>query len=123
MILADASIWIQYLRSPDAAIDLLLDEGEITAHPFVVAEIALGSIRDRGATLWKLDRLPRVAVARHADVRRLIESRRLYARGVGYVDVHLVASCLIGENLRLWSRDRRLNEVAEDLGVRYAEGQ
>ena len=86
-------------------------------HPFVIAELALGSLKDRGRTLALLDRLPQVRVAQGQEVRVAIEARRLYGLGIGLVDAHLIASVFIGSPMRLWTRDKRLRKVAERLEI------
>lgn len=94
-----------------------LNRGEIEVHPFVVAELALGSLRDRKNTLGLLDLLPQVRVAQLAEVRSLIEARRLCGLGIGLVDAHLIASILISSPTLLWTRDKPLRKVAERLGI------
>jgi len=86
-------------------------------HPFVTAEMALGSIRDRARTLLYFDLLPQCQMAQLVEVRQLIEARALYAKGVGLVDANLLASCLLTPGTQLWTRDAALIEVAKDLGV------
>jgi predicted nucleic acid-binding protein len=82
----------------------------------VIAEIALGSLSDRGV-LGLLDGLPSLPVAEADEVRALIEMRRLFGRGIGYVDAALVASCLLVPGTGIRTRDRRLEAVAVELGV------
>ena len=94
-----------------------LNRGEIVVHPFIPAELALGSLRDRVQTLALLDRLPQVRVARLDEVRALIEVRRLHALGIGLIDAHLIASILINPPTLLWTRDKQLRRVAERLGI------
>ena len=117
MILADTSVWIDHLRSGDKEMRGLLDQGQIVIHPFIVAELALGSIRDRTKTLALLDLLPQVRVARLNELRLTIEARHLYNLGIGLTDAHLIASVLIASPTRLWTRDKRLRAVAENLGI------
>ena len=118
MILADTSIWVDHLRSGDAELGRLLERGEIVSHPFVVAEIALGSLRARGKVMGLLlDGLASLSVARVSEVRALVEARRLFGRGIGFVDASLVASCLLTPGTTLWTRDRRLGAVAAELGT------
>ena len=117
MILADTSIWIDHLKVGDAALRDRLSAGGIVCHPFVVAEIALGSLRDRDGVLGLLDRLPTLPVADAEEVRTLIEARQLFSRGIGFVDVSLIAACLLVPGTTLWTRDRRLAAVASDVGL------
>jgi hypothetical protein len=86
-------------------------------HPCIVAELSLGSLRQRAKTLAALDDLPSARIARLDEVRHLIELRALYGRGIGLVDVHLLGSTLINPGCRLWTLDRRLRLAAEELGV------
>jgi len=117
VILADSSIWIEFFRSgcPEMAKQIL--EGQIVMHPFVVAELALGSLRDRRKTLEDLDGLPRVEVAYLDEVRGMIEVHGLYSKGIGLTDAHLLASCLITAGTQLWTRDLRLRGIAQLLNV------
>jgi predicted nucleic acid-binding protein len=117
LILADTSIWIDHLRSGNKQLRTLLDQGQIVIHPFIIAEIALGSLRERAKTLVLLDLLPQVRVARLSEVRLLIEARRLYSLGVGLTDAHLIASAFINSPALLWTRDKRLRKAAEGLGI------
>jgi len=95
----------------------LLNEGQIVIHPFVIAELALGSLRERTKTLALLDLLPQVRVAQLSELRLMIEARRLYSLGIGLTDAHLIASVFLNSPTRLWTRDKLLRKVAEALGV------
>lgn len=94
-----------------------LNQGQIVIHPFVVAELALGSLQDRTRTLALLDLLPQVQVAQLSEVRLTIEARRLYSLGIGLIDAHLIASVLINPPTLLWTRDQRLRKAAKGLGI------
>lgn len=94
-----------------------LTHGLIVIHPFITAELALGSLRDRVKTLGLLDRLPQVRVAHLDEVRALIEVRRLHSLGIGLIDAYLIASILINPPTLLWTRDKQLRRVAERLGI------
>jgi hypothetical protein len=117
MILADTGIWIDYFRRRDAKMRKLLADGQVATHPFIVAEIALGSLHDRRKTLSEMEALWEVKVARLAEVRRLIEVHALYSRGIGLIDVHLIASCLLTQGTQLWTRDFSLQKIAKSLGI------
>ena len=122
MILADTSIWIDYfrsgnLRSRNKELRKHLNEGQIVTHPSIIAELALGSLRERSRTLALLDLLPQVRVAQLSEVRRMIEARRLYSLGIGLTDAQLIASVFINPSTVLWTRDRRLRKAAEGLGI------
>jgi predicted nucleic acid-binding protein len=117
LILADTSIWIDHLRSENKEMRKHLGRGEIVIHPFIIAELALGSLQERAETLALLDRLPQVRVAQLSEVRLTIEARRLYNRGIGLIDAHLIASVFINPSTLLWTRDKQLRKVAEGFGV------
>jgi predicted nucleic acid-binding protein len=117
VILVDTSMWVDHLRRPDDDLKALLEKGLVCVHPVVTGELALGSIRDRQEFLTLLDALARTRVATEADVRHLVEARRLHGRGLGYGDAHLLASTLITPDCRLWTRDEALGAAAAELGV------
>jgi predicted nucleic acid-binding protein len=117
VILADTTIWIDHLRRRNAQMQGLLDSGQVLMHPFIVAELALGSFRDRAGTLATLDAILKVRVAQLSDVRQMIEVRQLYAKGIGLIDAHLIASCLITPRTKLWTRDNGLRGVAQAVGI------
>lgn len=94
-----------------------LGRGQIVIHPFITAELALGSLPDRSRTLSLLDLLPQVRVAQLSEVRSLLEARSLYGLGIGVIDAFLIASVLITSPTLLWTRAKRLREVAEGLGI------
>lgn len=117
MILADTSIWIEHLRSGNNELRKHLNQGQIVIHPFIIAELALGSLKDRTHTLALLDLLPQVRVAQLTEVRLAIEARRLYSLGLGLTDAHLLASVFINPPTLLWTRDKRLRRAAEALRI------
>lgn len=94
-----------------------LNQGNIVIHPFITAELALGSLQARAKTLALLDLLPQVRVAQLKEVRLAIEARRLYNMGIGLSDAHLIASVFINPCTLLWTRDKRLRKAAESLGI------
>ena len=122
MILADTSIWIDHLRGGDAVMTEQLERGSIAMHPFVLGEIALGSLKSRAELLQLLEALPGTLVAYDAEVMHMVDERALFGRGLGWVDVHLLAATLLTPGLRLWTRDRRLHAVAEEIGLASSPG-
>ena len=120
MILADVSIWIEFFRSRMPGLRTLLESRHVVMHPCVVAELALGSLHDRNLTLARLDSLPMLRIVDLYDVRRMIEARALWSKGIGLTDAHLLASCLISPGTLLWTLDVRLCQEAERLGIRAA---
>jgi len=117
VILADTSIWIDHLRSGNKELSKQLSQGNVAIHPFIIAELALGSLRERARTLALLDLLPHVRAAQQSEVRLMIETRRLYGLGIGLIDAHLIASVFINPYTLLWTRDKPLRKVADGLGV------
>jgi predicted nucleic acid-binding protein len=117
MILVDTSIWVDHLRSGDKALAALLDAGTVLTHPFVVGELALGSLHRREIILSALADLPRACVATDAEVLHFIDDRELFGRGIGYVDAHLLAAVRLTAGAQLWTNDKRLYGVADQLGM------
>ena len=117
MILADTSVWVDHFRSGDDELRKQLLNQHIVMHPFIVAELALGSLPQRVKTLSFLEQLPSLTVARLDEVRKLIEVRSLYTRGIGLIDTHLIASVFLNPSTVLWTRDKRLSDIAKALGI------
>lgn len=99
----------------------LLDEGFVLAHPFVIGELACGNLKNREEILSLLSALPAATVAAHEEALRLLSDRQLPGRGLGWIDVHLLASALLS-GATLWTRDRVLQATAAALGANYREG-
>lgn len=117
MILADTSIWIDHLRNSNPEMVKLLIGGQIVMHPFIVAEISLGSLHNRQERLDDMDALLELKVAQLTEVRHMIESHALYSKGIGLTDAHLIASCLMSPGTQLWTRDASMEKVARSLGI------
>jgi hypothetical protein len=117
MILVDTSVWIDHLRAGTAQLSRLLDTGMVLTHPFVIGEIALGSLRQREIVLSALSDLPLAAIARDTEVMHFIDRHKLSGCGIGYVDSHLLAAVRLTAGATLWTNDKRLNGVAVDLGL------
>lgn len=115
MILVDTSVWVDHFRQGDAKLIELLNANSVVMHPFVIGEIACGSLADRETTLDLLQSLPPAAVAETEEILAFIESQNLFGKGIGYVDVHLLASAALAR-IKLWTRDKRLLVVAGELG-------
>lgn len=120
MTLVDTSVWIDHLRRGDAELVAILSEGQVLAHPWIVGELACGNLQDRKLVLDLLRSLPSAPVASTDEVLFFIEKHALMGRGIGYVDVHLLAAARLA-GTRLWTRDKRLVVVADELGMAYKE--
>jgi predicted nucleic acid-binding protein len=119
MILVDSSVWIDHLHTTDETLFELLEQSTVSVHPMVIGELALGQIRDRSTVLSLLANLPSAEVAEHREVMDLIESHHLFGRGLSLIDAHLLASAAISSDTQLWTRDKRLDAAAADVGIAY----
>jgi predicted nucleic acid-binding protein len=95
VLLADTSVWISHLHRRDERLAAALEAGHVMMHPFVIGELACGSLRHREAMLADLDRLPAAVLASHAEALHLVTRYRLSGKGIGWIDVHLLASALL----------------------------
>ena len=118
MVLVDTSVWIAHLRHGNVGLETLLADSSVASHPFVIGELACGNLSNRAEILTLLQALPMVTHVEHEEVLRFVEDHHLMGKGLGYVDLHLVASALLS-NVPLWTRDKRLDNSARSLGVSY----
>lgn len=119
MILVDTSVWIDHLRSADAHLAKLLERGRVAVHDFVIGEIACGNLRNRKEILSLLSALPMSEDVTHDEALYFIERHRLMGRGIGFIDARLLAAASLN-TMQLWTRDKRLASIAQELGVSYA---
>jgi len=112
--LVDTSVWVNHLRRGDDELRALLDAGEVLCHPFIIGELACGSIAKRSEVLDLLKALPQSMIAEHDEVMHCLDEKLLYGRGLGWIDLHLLASAWLSK-ARLWTTDRPLKRAAEDL--------
>jgi predicted nucleic acid-binding protein len=118
MILVDTSIWIDHLRTGNRKLRSLLENAEVLARPFVVGELACGTLHNREEVLTLLQALPEAQAAEQEEVMRVVERERLYGRGMGWIDAHLVASARLS-SAALWTLDRRLSRIASALALAF----
>ena len=121
MILVDTSVWVDHLRRGDPGLVDLLERSVVAMHPFVVGEIACGNLRDRESILELLQDLPSAEVADTGEVLQFIARHALHGKGIGYVDVHLLASVALTEGAKVWTRDLKLHRIAAALGCAHPE--
>jgi predicted nucleic acid-binding protein len=114
MLLADTSVWVNHLRRSDPRLQQALLDDQILMHPFVLGELACGSLHKRASILSDLGELPMAISADHGEVLEFLERHRLYAKGIGWVDAHLLASAAL-TRCRLWTHDSRLGEASLKL--------
>ncbi len=117
MILVDTSVWIDHLRKGDTKLVKLLQDGSVLMHPFIIGEIACGSLSQRLMILNLLRDLPTALVAQDTEVMSFVDRHALHGRGIGYIDVHLLASTALTLGARLWTRDKRLHAIAVEKGL------
>ena len=117
MILVDTSVWIDHLRRGVAQLQQLLEQNAVLIHPFIVGELACGNLTRRREILEHLHNLPRSVVASDQEVLHFIETRQLMGQGVGYLDLHLLASVYLTEDAVIWTHDRKLAAVAAELSI------
>jgi predicted nucleic acid-binding protein len=115
-VLVDASVWIDHLHRPEPELVALLQSSEVVMHSAVLGELACGTLPNRRELLLLWSALPRAAEAWPVEALRLIEERRLWAKGLGWTDVLLIGSTLLSP-ARLWTRDRPLSRAAQELGL------
>lgn len=120
MILVDTSVWVDHLRKGDSAMRELLDQRRVLSHPMVIGELALGHLNPREQILALFHLIPRAVVASHPEVIQFISTHRLYGRGLGLVDAHLLAAVKLTPNASLWTRDKRLAGIARSLSVAHS---
>jgi len=116
MVLVDTSVWVSHLREGNDDLDRLLNDGEVACHPLIVGELACGNLKNRSEILSLLRSLPMAIEAEHEEVLQFIEKNRLMGRGLGYIDVHLMASSVLTKT-PLWTLDKQLNGVSAELGI------
>lgn len=117
MILVDTSIWIDHFNAADPLLMGLLADERVLAHAYVIGEISLGSQRERDVVLGALRDLPAVPIATAEEMFYLVEQAQLFNRGIGYVDTSLLASARLQPGVTIWTRDKRLEKVAGELGL------
>ena len=117
MILVDTNVWIDHFRAPDARMNAILDNGEVLTHPMVLGELACGNLARRDAMLQELNSLPIIRDAEHFEVMDFVEATGLMGRGIGFIDAHLLCAVSAAGDATLWTADRRLRQVSEELGL------
>jgi hypothetical protein len=117
MILVDTSVWIAHFRKGGSKLGELLGEALVMVHPFVMGELACGHLKNRARILSDLEALPSAVSATHQEVMRLVEVRKLWGLGIGWIDAHLLASALLS-NCQFWTLDGRLVRAAAAAGVK-----
>ncbi len=118
MVLVDTSVWVSHLRDRSVGLEKLLNGGDVICHPFIVGELACGNLKNRSEILSLLQALPMSVVAEHEEILEFIENNQLMGKGLGYIDVHLIASAVL-TGVPLWTFDKKLDEISKSLGMSY----
>jgi hypothetical protein len=121
MVLVDTSVWIRALagRAPFAAeLDRLLDLDEVSGHELVYGELLIGDRGGRRKLLAAYELIHQADLIPHGEIVRFVCERNLHGRGVGWIDIHLLAAALVG-HMRVWTADANFSAVAKELDVAY----
>lgn len=119
MVLIDTSVWVDHLQRGNAELADLLNRAQVLTHPFVIGELALGSLQQRSTILEALQNLPACTTATDAEVLNFIDANALHGIGIGYVDAHLLAATRLTPAAKLWTLDKRLQSAAARLGLSF----
>lgn len=117
MILADTSVWIDHIRRVNRTLVRRLDQGIVLSHPMIIGELAVGNLPRRDSFLTEMQELYSTEVASDAEVLAFIQRFRLFGLGIGYTDCHLLAATMLTPDATFWTLDRRLSQVAEQMGL------
>jgi len=118
MVLVDTSVWVMHLRQGRIGLDGLLDQGEVMCHPYIIGELACGNLNNRLEILSLLKTLPTALQSEHEEVMQFIENNSLMGKGLGYIDIHLLASAILSR-VPLWTLDKKLKQVSLRLEIAY----
>ena len=118
MVLVDTSIWVEHLRAGHSGLEALLEEGKVACHELIIGELACGFIKNRSEILALLKALPSVIEAEHDEAMRFIDRHRLMGKGLGFIDVHLMASAVLSDT-SLWTLDEMLKVESSRLGIAF----
>jgi len=118
VVLVDTSVWVDHLRAGNTGLAVLLNEGGVVCHSFIIGELACGGLKNREEILSLLQALPTATVAEHEEVLHFIDDYQLMNKGVGYIDVHLLASALL-TGIPIWTLDKKLNKISKEFGINY----
>ncbi len=120
MVLVDTSVWVEHFRSGNIGLEDLLNDGDVACHHFITGELACGNLSNRAEILSLLRALPLANHAEHEEVMQFIENYKLMGKGLGYVDMHLIASAVLS-GVPIWTLDKKLKDVSSKLGLDYQQ--
>jgi len=118
-VLVDTSVWVGHSKQRNERLVALLEEGRVVCHPYVVVEIACGTPPNRRDIIAMLGELESTPVATPDEVLHMVERHKLSGRGCGFVDMSLLASALLSDQVQIWTADKRLELMASELNRAY----
>ena len=122
MILVDTSVWIDHLRKNDQHLQFLLYEGEVVCHALIIGELVSGNFKNRKEIISLLQSLPMAPQIEFDEYLSFMEGHTLYGKGIGFIDIHLLASAKLAQT-RLWTLDKRLKSAAIELEINYKKSR
>ena len=117
-VLVDTCVWVRHFRQRNALLAAMLEDGEVWSHPIVVGELTMGTLKNRQQTIFDLSQLSRPPLASFSETRHMVESRKLWGRGIQWNDARILASSILGE-IPLWTFDLRLQLIARELEIAF----
>jgi predicted nucleic acid-binding protein len=118
MVIVDTSIWVDHFRSGNKHLEKLLLNDEVICHEFIIGELACGNLKSRSEILTLFQALPHAPTIDHQEFLHFIEKHHLMGRGIGLVDIHILASAQLA-NESIWTADSRLKAAAKSLNLQY----
>lgn len=118
MVLVDTSIWVTHLRQGNRQLEKMLMDAEVVSHPFIIGELACGNLNNRDEILSLLQSLPMTPTIEFDEFLFFINQNHLMGKGVGFVDIHLLASAQLS-GIPLWTADKRLKSAANHLDLTF----
>jgi len=122
MVLVDTSVWVNHLRNCDTHLERLLLNGEVVCHTYIIGELACGNIKNRKEIISLLRALPMTSSIEFEEFLYFIEQNQLNGKGIGFVDIHLLASAMLSQ-IPLWTEDKRLMKTAVELDLKYKKNR
>ena len=119
MVLVDTSIWVTHLRQGSRQLERLLMDAEVMCHPFIIGELACGNLRNRHEIISLLQSLPMASTIEFDEFLFFIDKHQLMGKGIGFVDIHLLASAQLA-GTTLWTADKRLKSAADRLELTFS---
>ena len=120
MVLVDTSVWVSHFRESNLKLVKLLNNGHVACHPFIIGELACGNLKNRSEIPSLLKALPMAIQAEHEEILEFIDNKQLMGKGLGYIDVHLLASAVL-TGIPIWTLDKKLKKVSQEMGLCFNE--